>query len=41
LFIESEGVIDDKRLFQIIEKSIQGKELKKILILPPDYTRMY
>lgn len=41
MFVESEGVIDDKRLFQIIEKSIQGKDLKKILILPPDYTRMY
>jgi len=41
LFVESEGVIDDKRLFEIISKSVEGKDLKKVLILPPDYTRMY
>ncbi len=41
MFIESEGVIDDARLFEIIKKSVEGKKLKKILILPPDYTRMY
>ncbi len=41
LFIESEGIIDDKRLFEIIKKSVEGKKLKKILLLPPDYTRMY
>lgn len=41
MFIESEVVIDDKRLFEIIKKSIDGKNLKKVLLLPPDYTRMY
>ncbi len=41
MFIESEGVVDDKRLFEIAKKSIMGRELKKVLILPPDYTRMY
>ena len=41
MFIESQGVINDNSLFEIIKKSIEGKNLKKILILPPDYTRMY
>lgn len=41
MFIESEGIIDDARLFEIIKKSVEGKNLKKVLILPPDYTRMY
>ena len=41
MFIESEGIIDDKMLFEIIKKSVEGKNLKKVLILPPDYTRMY
>ena len=41
MFIESEGIIEDKRLFEIIKKSVEGKNLKKVLILPPDYTRMY
>ena len=41
MFVESEGVIDDKRLLEIIKKSVEGKILEKILILPPDYTRMY
>ncbi len=41
MFIESDGVIDDKRLFEIIKKSVEGRNLKKILLLPPDYTRMY
>lgn len=41
MFIESEGIIDNKRLFEIIKKSVEGKNLEKVLILPPDYTRMY
>ena len=41
MFVESEGVIDDKRLFDIVKKSVEGKNLKKVLLLPPDYTRMY
>ena len=24
-----------------LEKSLEGKTLKKVLILPPDFTRMY
>lgn len=41
MFVESEGIIDDKRLFETIKKSVEGKKLKKVLLLPPDYTRMY
>ncbi len=41
MFIESDGVIDEVRLFEIVEKSIENKALKKVLLLPPDYTRMY
>jgi len=41
LFIESGGVIDDERLFDIIKKSVEGRNLRKVLLLPPDYTRMY
>ncbi len=41
MFIESEGVIDEAGLFEIIKRSVENKQLKKILILPPDYTRMY
>ncbi len=41
MFIESEGTINDERLFEIIKKSVEGKKLNKILLLPPDYTRMY
>lgn len=41
MFIESEGAINDERLFEIIKKSVKGKKLNKILLLPPDYTRMY
>lgn len=41
MFIESEGIISEKSLFEILKKSVKGKNLRKILILPPDYTRMY
>lgn len=41
MFIESGGVIDDERLFDIIKKSVEGRNLRKVLLLPPDYTRMY
>lgn len=41
MFIESRGAISDKSIYEIIKKSVEGKNLKKILILPPDYTRMY
>ena len=41
MFIESKGAISDKSIFEIVKKSVENKKLKKILILPPDYTRMY
>ncbi len=41
MFIESEGVIDEARLLEIIKRSVENKKLKKVLLLPPDYTRMY
>lgn len=33
--------ISDENLTEALRKSIDGKTLKKVLILPPDYTRMY
>lgn len=42
MFIEKgNGVISDGELFELVKKSLEGKSLKKVLILPPDYTRMY
>lgn len=42
MFIEKgNGVISDCELFELVKKSLEGKSLKKVLILPPDYTRMY
>lgn len=42
MFIEKgAGVIDDNELLDALKKSLEGKNLKKVLILPPDYTRMY
>lgn len=35
------GEISDNELLALLEKSVKGKALKKVLILPPDYTRMY
>lgn len=35
------GEISDSELFELLKKSLEGKKLKKVLILPPDYTRMY
>lgn len=35
------GEINDSELFELLKKSLEGKKLKKVLILPPDYTRMY
>lgn len=33
--------LSTQELRSALEKSLEGKELKKVLILPPDYTRMY
>ncbi|MDR1952307.1 MAG: lactate racemase domain-containing protein [Elusimicrobiota bacterium] len=41
MIIENELGIPDEQLFEALKKSIEGKNLKKVLILPPDYTRMY
>ncbi len=41
MFIESKSTISDSELFEALKKSLEGKSLKKVLILPPDYTRMY
>ncbi len=42
MFIEKgTGVIEDDELLDALKKSLEGKNLKKVLILPPDYTRMY
>ena len=35
------GEINDNELLALLEESVKGKVLKKVLILPPDYTRMY
>ena len=35
------GEISDNELLALLEESVKGKALKKVLILPPDYTRMY
>lgn len=33
--------ISDSQLREALAKSVEGRELKKVLILPPDFTRMY
>ena len=41
MFYKSNSVISDADLKQYLADSIKGKSLKKVLLLPPDYTRMY
>lgn len=41
MFIKSDTVISDAELREYLKKSLEGKSLKKVLLLPPDYTRMY
>ena len=42
MFIEkADGIISDGELFELLKQSLEGKSLKKVLLLPPDYTRMY
>ncbi len=38
---EYENGIPAEVLQEALEKSLEGRELKKVLILPPDFTRMY
>ena len=41
MILKSETGLTSAELRSALEKSLEGKELKKVLILPPDYTRMY
>ena len=41
MYIKSKTYIKDDELRSALVKSLEGKTLKKVLILPPDYTRMY
>ena len=41
MFYESKDGLSDSQLREALAKSIEGKDLKHVLILPPDYTRMY
>lgn len=41
MYYKSEVGLTDESLKQALEESIAGRELKKVLILPPDFTRMY
>jgi len=39
--IESQDGINEKTLKEALFKSLDGKKLKKVLLIPPDYTRMH
>ena len=41
MYMKSESYIKDAKLFSALKSSLEGKSPKKVLILPPDYTRMY
>ena len=41
MIYEYENGIPADVLAEALKKSLEGRELKKVLILPPDYTRMY
>ena len=41
MIYEMEGGISTEALRDALAKSLEGKDLKKVLILPPDFTRMY
>ncbi len=41
LILKSETGIDLEGIRQACAQSVEGKQLKKVLLLPPDYTRMY
>ena len=41
MYIESDGNISKTKIYDLVKKSVEGKNLKKILLLPPDYTRKY
>ena len=41
LTIKNEPYISDSQLKEALAASLEGRSLKKVLLLPPDYTRMY
>jgi len=41
MIYEREGGISAELLREALAKSLEGRNLKKVLILPPDFTRMY
>lgn len=41
MYIKSDTYIKYDELKKALSESLEGKHLKKVLILPPDYTRMY
>ncbi|MBQ6468148.1 MAG: DUF2088 domain-containing protein [Clostridia bacterium] len=41
MIVRDEPYITDDRLREALRAALSGRELKKVLILPPDYTRMY
>ena len=41
MIYECENGISQEQLREALAKSLEGRELKKVLILPPDFTRMY
>lgn len=41
MVIKSETGLDKKALKKALEESLAGRDLKKVLLVPPDYTRMY
>ncbi len=41
MIYENDHGISDAELKDALAKSIEGRELKRVLILPPDFTRMY
>ncbi len=41
MIVRDEPYITDDRLREALSAALSGRELKNVLILPPDYTRMY
>ncbi len=41
MIYESEKGLSAAELREALQKSVEGKALKKVLLIPPDYTRMY
>ena len=41
MYIKSDTYIKENELLLLLKQSLEGKKLSKVLILPPDYTRMY